>query len=114
MTTHAQENDPAMRITSNGRVTIPKTIREAARLQPGTTVAVILDDSGVRIVRADGGPYPERGALAVERLRRHRGAAWTTTDQVLGLTRDDRSATAFANVEPLIAPEDRSHPDPPG
>jgi AbrB family looped-hinge helix DNA binding protein len=39
------------RITSNGRVTIPRAIREAAGLWPGTKVSLELDGDAVRSSR---------------------------------------------------------------
>ena len=43
-------------IDKAGRVVIPASIREAARLTPGTKVEVVLDDFSVRLLRAVAGP----------------------------------------------------------
>lgn len=76
-----------MRITTKGQVTIPQPIREQLGLLPNTEVEFILDDDGVRIVRADMAVKPSRGRRIVERLR---GRTTTmTTDEIMALTRGE-------------------------
>ncbi len=77
-----------MRITAKGQVTIPQAIREAAGLLPHTDVVFILDDDGVRMVRADSSSKPDRGRMLVARLRGS-GDHAMTTDEILALTRGE-------------------------
>jgi antitoxin PrlF len=88
MTLTSKKEKP-VRITSKGQVTIPQAIREAAGLLPDTDVDFILDDDGVRIVRASSALKPGRGARTVERLRRHRTDVSMSTDEIMALTRGD-------------------------
>lgn len=78
-----------MRITSKGQVTIPQAIREAAGLLPDTDVEFILDEGGVRIVRATASRKPDRGRRAIEQLRRQRGRVSMSTDEIMALTRGE-------------------------
>ena len=78
-----------MRITTKGQVTIPQAIREAAGFLPHTEVAFLLDEDGVRIVKAEqAGSKPDRGALLVAHLR-GRGNRLMTTDEIMALTRGE-------------------------
>jgi AbrB family looped-hinge helix DNA binding protein len=77
-----------MRVTSKGQVTIPQDIREAAGFLPHTEVAFVLDEDGVRIVKAGPGPRMDRGRLLVHGLR-DRGHRKLTTDEIMALTRGD-------------------------
>ena len=56
-----------MRITAKGQVTIPQKIRQEAGLLPHTEVEFILEDDGVRIIKARSRSLKGRGAMAVER-----------------------------------------------
>jgi len=47
-------------IDKAGRVVIPAPIREKAGFAAGTTLEVIVDDIGVRLVRVAAGPKLER------------------------------------------------------
>lgn len=78
-----------MRITSKGQVTIPQAIREAAGLLPDTDVDFILDEDGVRIVRAASSRRPDRGRRAVDLLRRQRGRVSMSTNEIMALTRGE-------------------------
>jgi len=78
-----------VRITSKGQVTIPQAIREAAGLLPDTDVDFILDEGGVRIVRAAAARKPDRGRRAIEQLRRQRGHVSMSTDEIMALTRGE-------------------------
>jgi AbrB family looped-hinge helix DNA binding protein len=75
-----------MRITSKGQVTIPQHIREEAGMLPHTEVEFIVDNEGVRIVKAGHGQRLTRGALAVQLLRRAGGKITMTTDEIMALT----------------------------
>ena len=79
-----------MRITSKGQVTIPHEIRERAGLLPDTEVDFVLEEGGVRIVKARNPKHPTRGQRAVEALRRSRkGQIMMSTDEIMALTRGD-------------------------
>jgi AbrB family looped-hinge helix DNA binding protein len=78
-----------MRITAKGQVTIPQEIRERAGLLPYTEVDFILEEGGVRIVKAAHPRGPTRGEIAVELLRRSRTHFTMTTDEVMALTRGE-------------------------
>ncbi len=75
-----------MRLNSKGQVTIPAALRDRYGLHAGDEVDVIEDGSTLRIVRAEASPT--RGQRLVRRMR---GRASTTmsTDQLLGLLRDE-------------------------
>ena len=77
-----------MRITEKGQVTIPKAVREAAGLMPGTDVEFEIVDGAVRIVKATRGRKPTRGQLLVERLRALKGSGMTA-DEVMAMTRGE-------------------------
>lgn len=78
-----------MRINSRGQVTIPQWIRERAGLLPATEVDFVLEDDGVRIVRAHAPRRPTRGQMAVAALRRARGQNTLITDEIMTLMRGD-------------------------
>jgi AbrB family looped-hinge helix DNA binding protein len=78
-----------MRVTANGRVTIPAQIRERTGLVPGTEVELIVVDDGVRIVKARKPMTAERAAEAIERLRRAGAHMTMTTDEIMELTRGE-------------------------
>lgn len=78
-----------MRITSKGQVTIPQDLREQTGLLPSTEVEFILDDQGVRIVKASHSRRPSRGARTVGLLRRSGAGVRMTTDEIMALTRGD-------------------------
>ena len=71
-----------MRITSKGRVTIPKDIREAAGLLPNTEVEFVYDGEFVYVV-----PSAARGMGAVVTLRAHGRRVRMSTDEIMALTR---------------------------
>lgn len=77
-----------MRITSRGLVTIPVEIREKAGLLPHTEVDFVLEDGGVRIVRASAPKGETRGQRAV-RLLRGSATLGMSTDEIMALTRGD-------------------------
>ena len=70
-----------MRVTRKGQVTIPRRVREALGIRPGSRVEFELDERGARLV-------VDRG-LAAEEVARMRGAGDVelTTDEILALTR---------------------------
>ena len=74
-----------MRVNSKRQITIPKRIRDAAGLQPGTDVEFICNGDVIEIapVKRD---RKSRGAKIVEHMR-GRGTVKITTDQLIKLTR---------------------------
>lgn len=60
-----------MRMTSRGRVTIPKAIREAAGMLPGTEVDIECKGDEVRIVLKIDGPRPARRSRGLARPAGH-------------------------------------------
>jgi len=71
-----------MRVTSKGRVTIPKEIRDRLDFQPGTDVEFVTNGKVLYLVKTN----LSRGEKLVLRMR---GAAalGMTTDEVLAMTR---------------------------
>ena len=78
-----------MRITSKGQVTIPADIREQAGLLPHTEVEFLIEDGVVQIRPAVMPKKPDRGAMIVEHLRRHRGDIAMSTEEIMALTRGE-------------------------
>jgi AbrB family looped-hinge helix DNA binding protein len=74
-----------MRITSQGRVTIPIEIREQLGLLPGTEVAFEVEGDAVRLTRSERAPV--FGRTIVERLR-GRATSGLSTDEIMALTRE--------------------------
>lgn len=70
-----------MRVTQKGQVTIPRDVREALDIRPGSEVDFKLEGNGARLV-------VDR-EQAVEEIARMRGAGdmELTTDEILALTR---------------------------
>ena len=54
--------DTTVRMSSNGRVTIPKQVRDALGLQPGDEVALRLDGTRAVLARTTALLGPDRGA----------------------------------------------------
>lgn len=79
-----------MRITSEGRVTIPRDIREKAGLLPNTEV-VFRYTKGRVTLRAKG-KRATAGARAVARLRGSLKHLRPSTDELMALTRDENLA----------------------
>lgn len=82
-----------MRITAKGQVTIPVHIREQAGLLPDTEVEFAYEGEGaVRLFRArKKTKKASRGKRLVEHLKTHGGDVQLTTDEILALTRGDKS-----------------------
>ena len=75
------------KITSKGQVTIPKAVRDAFGLLPGTEVEFVSDDEGVRVRRSRGGR--RRGEEVVKHLRESGKNFTMTTEEVMRLTRGE-------------------------
>lgn len=78
-----------MRITSRGRITIPKPIRDAAGFLPHTEVDFELDGPAVRMVKVGATRKLTTGQLAVELLQRSGPQTRWTTDEIMALTRGE-------------------------
>jgi antitoxin PrlF len=65
----------AAKITSKGRVTIPRKVREALLLSPGDGVEFELNDSGDFVLRKAQAAGPAAAARRRARLQRPRVAA---------------------------------------
>ena len=76
-----------MKITSKGQVTIPKEMREAFGLLPGTEVEFVPGESDIRVRKAAGGR--RRGEEVVAHLREAGKNYTMTTDEVMRLTRGE-------------------------
>ena len=75
----------ATRVTSKGQVTIPKRVRHALGIRPGTAVEFSTDEKGrVVTIRANGKHWNSV-------VRRLRGSAkgTMTTDEIMRMTRGD-------------------------
>jgi antitoxin PrlF len=75
----------ATKVTSNGRVTVPKRVRDYLGIGPGTEVTFKrAADGGIVIERADGTRPPSRFAKIV-------GCAGpgASTDEIMAMLRDD-------------------------
>lgn len=73
-------------MTSKGQVTVPKSVRDALGLGPGSAVAFDMDAEGRVIVTKAGAPSPAKTRFA--RLRGTAGAGMST-DEVMALTRGE-------------------------
>ncbi len=80
------EGKTESKVTSKGQVTIPKRIRDALKLTPGSAVEFRVGADG-NIVIAKAGPLRKQG---LDRFQRARGKAdikWRT-DELMALLRD--------------------------
>ena len=75
-----------MRVTVKGQVTIPKQLRDALGILPGTDVQFEAQGAAIVVRKVEGGQT--RGARLAERLR-GRGDVRMTTDEIMALTRQD-------------------------
>ncbi len=75
-----------MMITEKGQVTIPKPLREALGIGPGTEVSFEAD--GETLIVRKLSRSPSRGRAIAERLR-GRGDVAVTTDELMALTRGE-------------------------
>jgi AbrB family looped-hinge helix DNA binding protein len=75
------------KVTSKGQVTIPKAIRDAFGLLPGTEIEFVSDDEGVRVRRSPGGR--RRGEKVVKHLRESGKNFTMTTEEIMRLTRGE-------------------------
>jgi AbrB family looped-hinge helix DNA binding protein len=73
-----------MKVTKQGQVTIPQSIREALGLLPGTEVEFTMDGDGVLLRKVQGARA--RGRALVEHMR-GRASGGMSTDEIMVLTR---------------------------
>ncbi len=69
----------ASTLTSKGQVTIPKKVRDALRLAPGSAVEFAINDTGEIVLRKVG----RKGSRGGDRLEALRGSAqikWRTSE----------------------------------
>lgn len=81
----------ATSLTIKGQVTIPKHIREALHLQPGTLVEFSVNDSGEVVLHPAASTKPKRRG-PTDRFSTVRGKAdvkWRTTELMKLLRGDD-------------------------
>ena len=78
-------------MTSKGQVTVPKAVREALGLGPGSAVAFEMDAEGRVLVRKAGANADPLAAARPSRFARLRGSAGQglSTDEVMALTRGE-------------------------
>jgi AbrB family looped-hinge helix DNA binding protein len=72
-----------MRVTEKGQVTIPKDLRDALGIGPGTEVEFERDNEAIVVRKSS---TPSRGRDLAARLR-GRGDVAMTTDEIMALTR---------------------------
>ena len=88
-----------MRITAKGQVTIPRHVRLAAGLMPGTDVSFELDGGAVRLVKAEGrNNRSTRGERLVGGLD-GAGCYGMSTDEILALMRGPSAEDEFQGRE---------------
>ena len=73
-----------MKVTTRGRVTIPKVIRERLGIYPGTDVEFRLDGDHVAVIPT--GASHHTAHRLIEQMR-GRGPVCMTTDEIMALTR---------------------------
>jgi AbrB family looped-hinge helix DNA binding protein len=83
-----------MRVTSKGQVTIPKDVRDALGIAPGTDVGFQEEDGKIVLVNKDEQAEESRGARMVrlivefgDRMRREGRLNNLTTDEIMEITR---------------------------
>jgi AbrB family looped-hinge helix DNA binding protein len=73
-----------VRVTEKGQVTIPKELRDALGIGPGTEVEFERRKDAIVVRKSD--RRPSRGRQLAERLK-GRGDVAMTTDEIMALTR---------------------------
>lgn len=76
---------PTMRVTEKGQVTIPKELRDALGIGPGTEVEFERNKDAIVVRKSN--RAPTRGRQIAERLK-GRGDVTMTTDEIMALTRE--------------------------
>jgi len=88
-----------MRLTEKSQVTVPKRVREALGIGPGSEVDFKVDENGAHLIRLDEGRLDETRGERVVRLLREAGRRYKssglTTDEIMEMTRGP-----FDDVDP--------------
>jgi AbrB family looped-hinge helix DNA binding protein len=73
-------------VTVKGQVTIPKPVRDALGIHPGSQVEFVMNQAGEIVLRKVGAEQP-----ATHRFDRFRGSAGPglSTDEIMALTRGE-------------------------
>lgn len=74
-------------LTVKGQVTIPKQVRDALNLEPGTPVEFAINDAGEVVVRKAGRDRRKAGRDRFEAARGKAQLKWRT-DDLMALLRD--------------------------
>ncbi len=83
MVLHSAKGINAMRVTTKGQVTIPRSVREALGIAPETEIDFVEDRGRFYIVKTN---QPN----AIKKLNKFRGIATVkmSTDEIMSLTRE--------------------------
>jgi AbrB family looped-hinge helix DNA binding protein len=88
-----------MRLTEKSQVTVPKRVRDALRIGPGSHVDFSVDEQGVHLVKLDverpGETRGERLVRLLEEAGRRYADSGMTTDEIMEMTRGP-----FDDVDP--------------
>ena len=76
-------------LTSKGQVTIPKRIRDALRLRPGSAVDFAVNEQGQVLLTPSGSPAVRPAKDRFDAARGKATVKWRT-DELMRLLRDDR------------------------
>jgi len=76
-------------LTSKGQVTIPKRIRDALRLRPGSAVDFAVNEQGHVLLTPSGSPAVRPAKDRFDAARGKATVKWRT-DELMRLLRDDR------------------------
>jgi AbrB family looped-hinge helix DNA binding protein len=89
-------------MTSKGQVTVPKDIRDALGLAPGSSVGFVIDENGdAKILKADGDANARaRKAAFRERLRKA-SAIFKANDRFPGMSTDHFMAMVREPLQPF-------------
>jgi AbrB family looped-hinge helix DNA binding protein len=80
-----------MRLTEKSQVTVPKRVRDALGIGPGSEVDFRVEEGGARLVKMESGPSDETRGERMVRLLEEAGrrlpSSGLSTDQIMELTR---------------------------
>jgi AbrB family looped-hinge helix DNA binding protein len=86
-------------MTEKSQVTVPKRVREALGVGPGSEVDFTIDDTGVRLIKLElerpGESRGERFVRLLEEAGRRYKSSGLTTDEIMEMTRGP-----FDDVDP--------------
>lgn len=88
-----------MRLTEKSQVTVPKRVREALGIGPGSEVDFTVDETGARLVKLAANVHDETRGERLVRLLEEAGKRYAdsglTTDEIMEMTRGP-----FDDVDP--------------